>query len=99
MILPELFGVFFKIGLFTFGGGYGMIPLVQQEVLARGWMEAETLYRQMGRAFSRLGRWQIYVLTPCETFEQLYGRRADKIRKLYNGMIPCRFYQFFKPKD
>ncbi len=61
--------------------------------------EAETLYRQMGRAFSRLGRWQIYVLTPCETFEQLYGRRADKIRKLYNGMIPCRFYQFFKPKD
>ncbi len=48
MILPELFGVFFKIGLFTFGGGYGMIPLVQQEVLARGWMEAETLYRFIG---------------------------------------------------
>lgn len=60
--------------------------------------EAEELYRQMGRAFSRLGRWQIYVLTPCETFERLYGRRADKIRKLYNGMIPCRFYQFFKNK-
>lgn len=58
--------------------------------------EAEELYRQMGRAFSRLGRWQIYVLTPCETFERLYGRRADKVRKLYNGMIPCRYYQFFK---
>ena len=61
--------------------------------------EADDLYRAMGQAFSRLGRWQIYILTPCETFERLYGRRADKIRKLYNGMIPCRFYQFFKPKD
>ena len=60
--------------------------------------EAEELYRQMGKAWTRLGRWQIYVLTPCETFERLYGRRADKIRKLYNGMIPCRFYQFFKSK-
>jgi len=60
--------------------------------------EAEQLYRDMGRAFSRLGRWQIYVLTPCETFERLYGRRADKVRKLYNGMIPCLFYQFFKNK-
>jgi len=38
------------------------------------------------------------VLTPSEDFEKLYGRRADKIRKLYNGMIPCRFYQFFKNK-
>ncbi len=60
--------------------------------------EAEQLYRDMGRAFSRLGRWQIYVLTPCETFERLYGRRADKVRKLYNGMIPCLFYQFYKSK-
>ncbi len=61
--------------------------------------EAEQLYRDMGRAFSRLGRWQIYILTPCETFERLYGRRADKVRKLYNGMIPCFYYQFFKPKE
>ena len=61
--------------------------------------EAEELYREMGRAFSRLGRWQIYVLTPAENFEKLYGRRADKVRKLYNGMIPCLFYQFFKNKS
>ena len=40
----ELFYAFAKIGLFTFGGGYGMIPLIQQEVAARGWLEAETLY-------------------------------------------------------
>lgn len=58
--------------------------------------EAQQLYREMGRAFRELEPWQIYVITSCEFFERLYGRRADKIRKLYNGMIPCSFYQFFK---
>ena len=60
--------------------------------------EAEELYRKMGKTFSRFDPWQIYVLTSAENFERLYGRRADKIRKLYNGMIPCRLYQYFKPK-
>lgn len=58
--------------------------------------EAEELYRAMGQAFAALERWQIYVITPHEDFPRLYGRRADKIRKLYNGMIPCYYYQFFK---
>ncbi len=58
--------------------------------------EAEQLYRDMGKAFRELEPWQIYVITSCEYFERLYGRRADKTRKLYNGMIPCNFYQFFK---
>lgn len=58
--------------------------------------EAEELYRAMGQAFARLERWQIYVITQSEVFPKLYGRRADKIRKLYNGMIPCYYYQFFK---
>ena len=48
MKLLTLFAVFFRIGLFTFGGGYGMIPLVQQEALSRGWMDAEALYRFIG---------------------------------------------------
>ena len=61
--------------------------------------EAEDLYRAMGQAFARLGRWQIYVITQSERFEKLFGRRADKIRKLYNGMIPCYYYQFFKNPD
>lgn len=60
--------------------------------------ETERLYRNMGKAFSRLGMWQIYVLTSHERFETLFGRRADKIKKLYNGMIPCYLYQFFKNK-
>ncbi len=58
--------------------------------------EAEALYRAMGQSFARLDRWQIYVITQHEKFPQLYGRRADKIRKLYNGMIPCYYYQFFR---
>ena len=58
--------------------------------------EAERLYREIGRTFSKLSPWQIYIITSCEYFERLYGRRADKIRKLYNGMIPCSFYQYFK---
>jgi len=60
--------------------------------------EAEELYRRMGEAWKRLDRWQIYVLTSHEGFQRLYGRRADKLRKLYNGMIPCNYYQFFKNK-
>ena len=58
--------------------------------------DAERLYREMGTTFSKLAPWQIYVLTSAENFETLYGRRADKIRKLYNGMIPCSLYQYFK---
>ena len=60
--------------------------------------EAEELYREMGTVFRALEPWQIYVLTPSRDFERLYGRRADKVRKLYNGMIPCFYYNFFKPQ-
>ena len=58
--------------------------------------EAEALYRDMGRAFSTLAPWQIYIITSHPQFERFYGKRADKIRKLYNGMIPCNLYQYFK---
>ena len=61
--------------------------------------EAEQLYRDMGRAFEGLSPWQIYIITSHPQFERCYGRRADKIRKLYNGMIPCNLYQYFKPRD
>ncbi|MBQ7346921.1 MAG: class I SAM-dependent RNA methyltransferase [Clostridia bacterium] len=61
--------------------------------------EAEQLYRDMGRAFADLAPWQIYIITSHPQFERFYGRRADKIRKLYNGMIPCNLYQYFKPSN
>jgi putative N6-adenine-specific DNA methylase len=60
--------------------------------------EAEQLYRDIGYAFRDLEPWQIYVLTMSESFERSYGRRADKVRKLYNGMIPCNLYQYYLPK-
>ena len=58
--------------------------------------EVEALYRAMGRCFEKLAPWQIYVLTSVPEFERMYGRRADKVRTLYNGMIKCGFYQYFK---
>ena len=58
--------------------------------------EAEILYREIGETFSKLSPWQIYILTSADRFEAYYGKRADKVRKLYNGMIPCSLYQYFK---
>ena len=58
--------------------------------------ETETLYREVGKNFALLSPWQIYILSSCFDFEGLYGKRADKVRKLYNGMIPCNLYQYFK---
>lgn len=56
------------------------------------------LYRNMGKAWQSLGQWQIYVISSCEDFQRLYGRRADSVRRLYNGMIRCNYYQYFKNK-
>lgn len=58
--------------------------------------DVEKLYRAIGKNFATFEPWQIYVLTSSENFQTLYGRRADKVRKLYNGMIPCNLYQYFK---
>lgn len=60
--------------------------------------DAEALYRNIGKCFASMEPWQIYVLTSCEYFERLYGRRADRVRKLYNGTIPAFLYQFYKPQ-
>jgi len=60
--------------------------------------EVENLYRKMGKVFKKLDTWSFYVLTANENFEQLFGRRADKKRKLYNGRIKVDLYQFFGPR-
>ncbi len=59
--------------------------------------DAERIYREIGRNFASFEPWQIYILSASDNFERLYGRRADKVRKLYNGMIPCNLYQYFRP--
>ena len=61
--------------------------------------EIERLYQQLGGSFKALYPWQIYVLTSSDRFDRLYGQRADKVKKLYNGMLPCYLYEYFKPVD
>ena len=61
--------------------------------------EIEELYRDIGVHFRSLSPWQVYIITSHPYFEKLYGRRADKVRKLYNGMLECRLYQYFKRCD
>lgn len=56
----------------------------------------EALYRKIGKHFSSFPNAGKYVLTSHEGFEECYGRSADKKRKLYNGMLKCYLYQYFK---
>lgn len=60
--------------------------------------EVQRLYKRMGQVFSKFDTWSVYVVTSDEQFEELYGRRATKKRKLYNGRIKVDYYQFFGPK-
>ncbi len=59
---------------------------------------AEALYRTMGRAFEREGFTRYFVFTSSEYFEKHFGKKADNARKMYNGMLRCFYYQYFKKK-
>ncbi|NLC69166.1 MAG: class I SAM-dependent RNA methyltransferase [Clostridiaceae bacterium] len=59
--------------------------------------EVEKLYVEMGKIFSKFDTWSFYILSSHPEFEKLFGRKADKKRKLYNGRIMCNYYQFFGP--
>ena len=56
------------------------------------------LYRQIGQAYRGLDAWSLYMITSYEDAERYIGRKADKNRKIYNGMIKTYFYQFMGPK-
>lgn len=56
------------------------------------------LYAQIGEAYKNLDDWSMYVITSYEDTERYIGRKADKNRKIYNGMIKTYFYQFMGPK-
>ncbi len=56
------------------------------------------LYREIGEAFDRLDSWSEYVITSYDQAEKYIGRKADKNRKIYNGMIKTYLYQFLGPK-
>ncbi|HIX58553.1 MAG TPA: class I SAM-dependent RNA methyltransferase [Candidatus Blautia gallistercoris] len=52
------------------------------------------LYREIGQSFARLDDWSMYLITSYDKAERDIGRKADKNRKIYNGMIKTYFYQF-----
>lgn len=56
------------------------------------------LYTQIGEAYKGLDCWSLYMITSYEDAERYIGRKADKNRKIYNGMIKTYFYQFMGPK-
>ena len=56
---------------------------------------AEALYRVFGEVYHRVPpKWRVLVITSHPEFERFFGRKAEKKRKLYNGMIKCDLYQF-----
>lgn len=58
--------------------------------------QARDLYRAMGEKFSQKPFHSYTIISPDERFEQLFGRAADKRRKLYNGTLKCQVYQYYK---
>ena len=56
------------------------------------------LYQEMGRAFDRLDTWSKYIITSYDQAEKFLGKKADKNRKIYNGMIKTYYYQYLGPK-
>ncbi|MGM0509018.1 MAG: THUMP domain-containing class I SAM-dependent RNA methyltransferase [Fusobacteriota bacterium] len=59
--------------------------------------QVDSLYKDLGTQWKRkLPTWKYYVITPNEEFEKLFGKKADKNRKLYNGRIKCYLYQYYK---
>lgn len=58
--------------------------------------QAEQLYREFGARWRESENWQLYLLSSHTEFERCFGKTADKKRKLYNGMIKCDLFMYFK---
>lgn len=56
------------------------------------------IYREFGESFKMLDSWSAYMITSYEDTERYFGKKADKNRKIYNGMLKTYFYQFLGPK-
>ncbi|MCL2056727.1 MAG: class I SAM-dependent RNA methyltransferase [Oscillospiraceae bacterium] len=82
------------IGEFSASGGKSMIlcnPPYGERMLEV--KQAEELYKKMGKAFAGQS---CCIISPHEQFEAFFGRKADKRRKLYNGMIKCQLFMYFR---
>ena len=60
--------------------------------------EVLQLYKDLGSKFDELKTWSLYIITAEEEFEKLYGKKADRKRKLYNGRIKVDYYQYYGPR-
>ena len=56
------------------------------------------IYRTLGERFAQLDAWSLFMITSYEKAEEMIGRKADKNRKIYNGMLKTYFYQFLGPR-
>ena len=56
------------------------------------------IYTALGKQFAKLDSWSAYVITSYTDIEKYFGRKADKNRKIYNGMLKTYFYSFLGPK-
>lgn len=86
MIYLELFWTFFKIGLFTFGGGYAMLPLIQKEVLLKGWIEETALIDFIAVSESTPGPFAINTATYIGT-EVGAREMGEVLGPLFGGFI------------
>lgn len=59
---------------------------------------ARELYKVMGGVFEQKHGYKYYIITNDDEFEQIFGRPADKRRKLYNGSLKCQLYMYFRSK-
>lgn len=57
--------------------------------------QAEELYRTMGSVFQAQENLNCYIISPHEAFEEFYGKKASRRRKLYNGMLKCQLFMYF----
>lgn len=58
----------------------------------------KALYKEMGKVFKKLNTWSYYIITSHEKFEYEFGKKSDRNRKLYNGMLKAYYYQYMGPK-
>lgn len=59
--------------------------------------DAEKLYKEMRGKFDELTHWDVNIITSHKEFERIYGKKADKRRKLSNGGMTCTLYRYFAP--
>lgn len=84
---------------FTFKTSYGVIvtnPPYGERISDRN--QVVKLYRDYGKVFSSLNEWSAFTITPVSDFERLFGKKAVKKRKIYNGKLECYYYSVLGAK-